>query len=89
MTQDKYKIQEVKKGTTERGSNYYDITAIDMTTGEQVLCTYFGNTVPKRLVRIEAVVSKNGDTYYIGYIQPHTSRDKKTGRFIRGNKRTK
>lgn len=89
MTQDRYQIQEVTKGTTERGQNYYDIKALDLTNGEQVLCTYFGNTVPKRLVRIETAVSRNGDTYYIGIIQPHTSRDKKTGRFICGKSRTK
>ena len=58
MTQDRYQIQEVTKGTTERGQNYYDIKALDLTNGEQVLCTYFG-------------------TYYIGIIQPHTSRDKR------------
>lgn len=89
MTQDRYQIQEVKRGTTEHGSSYYDITALDKQTGEQVLCTYFGNTVPKRLIRVETTISKSGETYYVGVIQPHTSRDKKTGKFISGNKRTR
>ena len=89
MKQDRYQIEDLKKGITEHGSTYYDITATDRTTGELVLCTYFGNTTPKRLLRIEPTTSKSGETYYIGIIQPHTSRDKKTGRFISGTKRTR
>ena len=89
MKQDRYQIKELKKGTTEHGSNYYDITALDLKTGEQVLCTYFGNTVPKRLLRVETAISRDGETYFIAVIQPHTSRDKKTGRFISGTKRTR
>ena len=79
---DKFKIVSIVKGQTDKGSNYFDIDAIDNRTGEQVKCTYFGNTTPKRLIDIVEKKSKDGEkTYMLAVIQPHTCRDKITGRF--------
>ncbi|MCM1322944.1 MAG: hypothetical protein NC218_02025 [Acetobacter sp.] len=79
-TQDRYQIKSTKRGTTSRGGNYFDIEAIDTTSGEIVQCVYFGNTTPKRLLDIVERVTENA-IYHLAVIQPHTSRDKKTGRF--------
>jgi hypothetical protein len=85
---DPYMIMEVKKGLTDRGSNYFEIKALDKSTGEIVECSYFGNTTPKRVLKIVEYTTKVGTSYLIAVIQPHTSRDKKTGRFISGKRRT-
>ena len=78
-----FEIMSLSKGVTERGSNYFDIEAVNKTTGEQVKCVYFGNTTPKRLIDIVIQKSKDGEKEYsIAVIQPHTSRDRKTGRFV-------
>lgn len=85
---DKYQITNVIKGITEKGANYFEIEAIDLSSGEIAKCTYFGNTTPKRLIAIQEVETKEGKIYQMAVIQPHTSRDKKTGRFITGARRT-
>ena len=80
---DKYKITKLTKSLTEKGSNCFEIEAIRKADGTVVNCTYFGNTVPKRLIDIVEKKSKDGNkTYMLAVIQPHTSRDKETGRFI-------
>ncbi len=78
--QDKYKIISTVKKQTAKGNNYFDIEAEVVATGEIVNCVYFGNTVPKRLVDIVERETENG-IYQMAIIQPHTSRDKKTGKF--------
>ena len=74
-TMDRYQIISTERGTTSRGSNYFDIEVVDTTTGT------VSNTRPKRVTKIDVSV-KGENTYAIATIQPHTSRDKKTGRFI-------
>lgn len=69
------------KGKTTRNTTYYTIEALDKTTGEIVVASYFGNTRPKAVVAIEPYTTKGGDTYNIAQIQPHQSRNK-FGRFI-------
>lgn len=81
IKQDPYKIIETTKAQTSKGANYFHIHAIDLATGQIVECTYFGNTTPKRLLDIIVKTTETG-TYNIAVIQPHTSRDKKTGKFI-------
>lgn len=81
---DRYTITSLTKDVTSKGANYFNIMAVDNTTGEIVTCVYFGNTTPKRLLRIDEVGKDDEHIYRIGTIQPHTSRDKKTGRFIKG-----
>ena len=80
-TMDRYQIVSTERGTTSRGSNYFDIEVVDTKTGAVSKCVYFGNTRPKRVTKIDVSV-KGENTYAIATIQPHTSRDKKTGRFI-------
>ena len=80
---DKFKILKVTKGTTDRGSNCFEIEAKNRETGEEVTCTYFGNTTPKRLIDIVQKPTKDGSKVYsLAVIQPHTSRDKVSGRFV-------
>lgn len=78
--EDTYKILNTTKNQTERGSTYFHIEAVDLLTGQIVQCTYFGNTTPKRLLEVITKETESG-TYNIAVIQPHTSRDKRTGRF--------
>ena len=72
-TTDRYQIVSTERGTTSE--------VVDTTTGTVSKCVYFGNTRPKRVTKIDVSV-KGENTYAIATIQPHTSRDKKTGRFI-------
>lgn len=81
QTNDRYAITSAVKGLTSRGANYFNITAVDIESGEVVYCTYFGNTTPKRLLKIIEHQTKES-VYHLAVIQPHTPRDKKTGRFI-------
>lgn len=80
-TQDRYQIISTERGTTSRGSSYYDIEVVDTTDGTVSKCVYFGNTKPKRVTKIEHI-QKGENEYFLASIQPHTSRSKKTGRFI-------
>lgn len=73
---DIFKITKLTKELTERGSNCFNIEAVNTQTGEIVNCTYFGNTTPKRIISI-----RESGNYKIAEIQPHTSRDRKTGKF--------
>lgn len=77
---DKYVITSVNRKKTSQGNNYFDIMGVDTETGQIVQCVYFGNTTPKRLLGIIERTTQSG-TYQLAVIQPHTSRDKKTGRF--------
>lgn len=81
---DPYTIVSAVKGTTERGANYFEIEAVRKETGEIIRCQYFGNTTPKRLLDVVEKPNKKDPekAWFIGVIQPHTSRDKKTGKFI-------
>ena len=82
-TKDLYKLVKATKGQTDKGSNYFDLEVLNLINGEIINCTYFGNTTPKRVTKIEEQISKDGEKrYLIASIQPHTCRDKKTGRFI-------
>ena len=80
-TELRYVITSMTKKQTERGANYFDMQVVDTADGQVINCTYFGNTTPKRVTKITERVTPEA-TYYIAEIQPHTSRDKKTGRFI-------
>lgn len=64
------------KKQTESGSNYYKLE-VEIEPGKWVEARYFGNTAPKEVTDI--IQRENGD--YVVAIQPHTSRDKTTGRF--------
>lgn len=80
QNKDKYQITSVNRKKTSQGNNYFDIMGVEVDTGLVVQCVYFGNTVPKRLIDIVERTTQSG-TYQMAIIQPHTSRDKKTGRF--------
>lgn len=63
------------RGQTTRNGSYYKLL-VEYETGLWREATYFGNTVPKR---ITSIFLRNDN--WIVEIQPHTSRDKATGRF--------
>lgn len=84
MEQQKYEITKVERKETIHGSTCWNIEAVEVSSGEVVYATYFGNTRPRKLVGITITVSRTGETYNVATIQKHTSRDKKTGRFIPG-----
>lgn len=78
-----FEIVSITKSVTERGSNCFELEVVDKKSGEHKVCTYFGNTTPKTVTEVTEYVSKKtGEVYLVASIQPHTSRDKKTGRFI-------
>ena len=77
---DKYEIVSMTKGETSKGANYFDLEVSNTLTGDIIKCVYFGNTTPRRVVDIIGRKTENA-IYQMAIIQPHTSRDKKTGRF--------
>lgn len=77
-----FDILELSKNLTENGkSTCWSIKCMSNETGEILDAVYFGNTKPTKVVSIESVKTKSGKEYNIAHIQPHTSRDKVTGRF--------
>lgn len=73
-----YELISTTQEKTERGAKYWNVVVWD---GEGYLeCTYFGNTKPKKVLAVK-VSSRKGMNYFNAIIQPHTSRDKDTGRF--------
>lgn len=79
---DKYTLVSTEKRTASNGQSYFHCEVISNETGEVEQCRYFGNTRPKRVLDIVEKTGKNG-VYRLAIIQPHTSRDKKTGRFVK------
>jgi hypothetical protein len=65
----------VAKGKTPKGCNYYKMD-VEVANGIWISATYFGNTVPKEITRIKLC-----GEWWIAQIQPHTSRNRDTGRF--------
>lgn len=63
------------KSQTSKGSNYYKLY-VEYANGVWEDAVYFGNTEPKQITKLR--VYKDG---WVAEIQPHTSRDKKTGQF--------
>lgn len=76
-----FELLSATKGKTTRDTTYYEVAALDLTTGEVVMASYFGNTRPKAVLAIESRTTKAGNTYNVAQIQPHQCRDK-FGRFI-------
>ena len=82
MKNSQFDILELSKNLTENGkSTCWSIKCMSNETGEILDAVYFGNTKPTKVVSIENVRTKSGNEYKIAHIQPHTSRDKVTGRF--------
>ncbi len=82
MKNSQFDILELSKNLTENGkSTCWSIKCMSNETGEILDAVYFGNTKPTKVVSIESVRTKSGNEYNIAHIQPHTSRDKVTGRF--------
>ena len=63
------------KNRTSKGSNYYKML-VEIANGLWETAYYFGNTMPKKITSL----SLSGDRW-VAQIQPHTSRDRDTGRF--------
>ncbi len=79
-------IVSASRKTTAVGNNYYDIV-VKNELGELCSCVYFGNTKPTKISLIREVATganEDAHTYFIAVIQPHTSRDKRTGKFKLG-----
>ena len=77
-----FDILELSKNLNENGkSTCWSIKCMSNETGEILDAVYFGNTKPTKVVSIESVKTKSVKEYNIAHIQPHTSRDKVTGRF--------
>lgn len=70
------KFEILYKGKTSSGSNYFKLM-VEVEPDTWVEARYFGNTVPKEVTAITR--RENGD--WVVSIQPHTSRDKNTGKF--------
>lgn len=77
-----FEIISTKKEKTEHNANCWNIV-VRTDKGEEE-CTYFGNTKPKKVLAIKTETTKSGTKYKIAVIQPHTSRDKNTGKFKGG-----
>ena len=63
------------KGQTSKGSNYYKLL-VEISDGIWDGAIYYGSTRPKQVTSLR--VYKDS---WVAEIQPHTSRDQKTGRF--------
>ena len=82
MKNSNFDILELSKNLTKNAkSTCWSIKCMSNETGEILDAVYFGNTKPTKVVSIESVKTKSGKEYNIAHIQPHTSRDKVTGRF--------
>lgn len=77
-----YEIIAIKRGQTNKGANCWDLL-VHTEIGDEH-CAYFGNTKPRKVLAIKTEATKMGVVYKIAIIQPHTSRDQKTGRFKQG-----
>lgn len=71
-----FKFELMHKGKTASGSNYFKLM-VEIEPDIWVEARYFGNTVPKKVT----AVTKRADGSWVVSIQPHTSRDKDTGKF--------
>ena len=77
-----YELVSATQQKTARGANYWNLIVFCEDVG-MLECTYFGNTKPTKVEGVK-VSSRNHTNYFMAIIQPHTSRDMKSGKFKEG-----